>query len=330
MPVLDSESYQPPIWLKNHHLQTVYPSLMRRVTEVGYERERLELQDGDFLDLDWSRVGSQRLAVISHGLEGNSRKAYVLGMARALNRAGWDVLAWNFRGCSGIPNRLPRFYHNGDTGDLAAVVTRGVAQGGYRAVALVGFSMGGNITLNYLGGAGPAVDPAVAAGVAISVPCDLRGAAMELARPVHRIYMHYFLHSLLKKIRKKQSRFPELLNDTDFARIKDFHAFDSRYTAPLHGFADARDYWAKTSSLPRLEGITLPVLLVNARNDPFLSSSCYPVSEAGRSGELFLEMPGQGGHVGFAVRGAGGGYWSEHRAVAFLSSVLGLGALPRE
>lgn len=330
MPVLDSESCHPPFWLKNRHLQTVFPSLMRKVTGVGYERERLELADGDFLDLDWSRVGSQRLAVVSHGLEGNSSKAYVLGMARALNHAGWDVLAWNFRGCSGVPNRLPRFYHNGDTGDLAAVVTRGASSGRYGAMALVGFSMGGNITLNYLGGAGPPVEAAVTAAVAISVPCDLKGASLELARPVHRIYMHYFLRSLLGKIREKQAKFPELVNDDGYARIKDFHAFDSKYTAPLHGFADARDYWGKTSSLPRLEGIALPTLLINARNDPFLSRSCYPVELAERSGELFLEMPGHGGHVGFAACNAAGMYWSEERAVAFLSSVLGLDAPPPE
>ncbi len=319
MPLIAPSTYRPPLLFGNGHLQTIYPSLFRRVNGVRYRRERIYTPDDDFLDLDWSRVGSDKLAIISHGLEGNSHRAYVLGMVRAVNRAGWDALAWNYRGCSGEPNRLLRSYHSGATEDLHTVVEHARSLKLYREIALIGFSLGGNLTLKYGGERGEDIPPEVTRLVAISTPCDLASSARKMARPENRIYMIRFMRMLREKIRQKKQLMPGLISDEDFDKIRTFEDFDSRYTAPLHGFADAEDYWQKCSSRQFIPGITVPTLLINARNDPFLAPECYPIPEAEQHPLFFLEMPESGGHVGFISFNSGGIYWSERRTVAFLT-----------
>ncbi len=322
MPVLALSDYRPPFVLWNGHVQTVYPVLFRPMPKVSPVRERIVTADGDFLDLDWHRAegnGPACLAVISHGLEGHARKKYVAGMARALTRRGWDVLAWNFRGCSGEPNRLLRYYHSGDTADLHAVLTHGLGRRAYADAVLVGFSIGGNQLLKYLGEDPDRVPRAVRAAVAFSVPCDLAGGSRVLARPCNRLYMEYFLRSLRAKARLKNRLFGGLdLSGLD--SMTTFDAFDERFTAPLHGFAGAADYYRQASSLPHLAAIRVPTLLVNARDDPFLSPTCYPGEAAAASDRLFLETPISGGHVGFVERNRENLYWSERRAAAFFAA----------
>ncbi|MEJ5366051.1 MAG: alpha/beta fold hydrolase [Desulfosoma sp.] len=291
---------------------------MRLVRGVTYERERVETPDGDFLDLDWSCVGARRAAVLCHGLEGHSRRPYVLGMARALNRAGWDVCAVNYRGCSGIPNRKPSFYHSGMTEDLETVVRHVAESAGYPTLALVGFSLGGNLILKYLGERGRDVREQIRAAIAFSVPCDLAGSARAISRPQNRLYLRRFLRRLRKKIEAKQALFPELLSTAGYESIRTFEDFDNRYTAPLHGFRDAQDYYAKASAKPVLEHIAVPTLLVNALDDPFLSPECFPYREAYRSPRLVLETPIHGSHVGFYDLSRDSTLWSERRAAAFL------------
>ena len=315
MPLVPTSSYVPPPGFANPHLQTIWAGRLRRVPGPDYERERIATPDGDFLDLDWSRTGVERVAVVSHGLEGSTSRAYVRGMAQALNRHGWDALAWNLRGCSGEPNHNLRLYHSGATDDLDAVVQH--ALGRYDTVALVGFSLGGNMTLKYLGEQG--ADTPVAAAVALSVPVDLAASSVALARWENAVYMHYFLRSLRGKVRAKAAQFPDDIDATGLRSIRDFQGFDDRYTAPLHGFEDAADYWARSSSRPFLSSIRTPTLLVNAADDPFLASDCYPTDEARASDHVWLEVPDHGGHVGFVARG--GTYWSEARAAAFLNEV---------
>ncbi|MBN2428773.1 MAG: alpha/beta fold hydrolase, partial [Deltaproteobacteria bacterium] len=271
----DIPPYQSPWWLPSSHLQTVYPVLFRNIVLPPYGRERLELHDGDFLNLDWLLLGNKRLVIISHGLEGHSKRAYVMGMAQMAINEGWDVLAWNFRGCGGENNRLPRLYCNADTEDLHAVLSCAEARG-YSQIALVGFSMGANVNLLYLGREASRVPECVVAAVAISAPCDLKGCANALARPECKLYMKRFLAELRKKLEIKQRQFPHLISLEGYEKIKDFRGFDDRYTAPFHGFANAEDYWERCSCLPRLESIRVPTLLINAANDPFLSPSCYP------------------------------------------------------
>lgn len=319
MPLIGKSTYRAPIFLGNGHVQTIFPQLLRRVRTVDYQRERIATPDGDFLDLDWSRIGARRLTILSHGLEGNSSRTYIQGMVRALNQEGWDALAWNFRGCSGEPNATLRFYHSGATEDLQTVIEHVLQQRAYTAMALVGFSLGGNMILKYLGECAQRVPSIISGAVVFSVPCDLTAGSVQMARPENALYMKRFLHMLHEKIRAKMITLPGQIHDDGYERIKSFQQFDDRYTAPLHGFKSAADYWQRASSSPLIPFIRVPTLLVNAQNDPFLAGDCYPVREAEANPDFFLEMPASGGHVGFVTFNATGRYWSEARALAFLN-----------
>ncbi len=312
---LPPSPFHPPRWLRNPHLQTILPVLLPRRFRFVYERERLELADGDFVDLDWLRRGRSRLAIVCHGLEGCTANGYVRGIAAALDAAGWDVLAWNFRGCSGEPNRLPRSYHSGDTGDLAAVIARAARH--CSTLALIGYSLGGNVILKYLGEAPP--HPAVRSAAAISVPVDLASSARALdERPGNRLYLARFMKTLVAKIEAKAARFPAAIDARGVRAIRTFAEFDDRYTARLHGFRDAADYWQRSSARQYLPGITVPTLLLSARDDPFLTAASFPEPEATLNPALTLEAPAHGGHCGFLDWPHGLRRWSERRIVEFL------------
>ncbi len=321
MPLIQSSSYRAPLFFRNGHLQTIYPTIGRKLSPALYQRERIITPDDDFLDLDWSRVGSRKLALLSHGLEGNTYRHYMIGMATRMNRHGWDALAWNYRACSGEINRRLRMYHNGCIDDLDCVIQHALSTGLYDAVVLIGFSLGGNLTLMYLGSMGGNVDQRIHGSVAFSVPCDLKAGALELAKTKNCFYMKQFLVSLHRKIRLKMEQMPGIIHDDGYDRIKDFRGFDDRYTAPINGFKDAEDYWEKCSSKKFLSTIQIPTLIVNAVDDPFLADACYPIEQAMNSRYVFLEMPVHGGHVGFVQFNEEGNYWSENRAAEFLGSV---------
>jgi predicted alpha/beta-fold hydrolase len=301
----------------------LFPRICRRVIAPAVFRERIATPDDDFLDLDWTGRNADRLAIVSHGLEGCSRSVYVLGMMRALTAAGWDCLAWNFRGCSGEMNRQCLLYHSGVSDDLDVVVRHALRAHPADAVALIGFSLGGNVTLKYLGEAPERVPGRVGAAVAISVPCHLNSGARKLAEPGNHIYMRYFLKSLARKARLKAAQFPGRLNLAGLDAMTTFAEFDGQITAPLHGFASAEDYWTRASSRQFLPAIQVPTLLLNARNDPFLTPECFPVTEAVANSHLHLEAPANGGHVGFPNGWLGARSWCECRAVAFLGRHLG-------
>ena len=228
MPVVNHSSYNSPIWLRNGHLQTIWPVLFRNPPLPSLWRERLETPDGDFIDIDHipacAGIRSGRVAILSHGLEGNSTRRYMLGMAEALNRRGWDVVARNFRGCSGEMNHTLPLYHGGETDDLHLVVQYCVSLG-YGSIVLVGFSMGGNQTLKYLGERDRTIPSQVSAAVAVSVPCDMEGAAEVLSLPSRAPYMAYFLRTLRRKVKEKHSRFPDRI-DIDGLSLQ-------RYKKPL-------------------------------------------------------------------------------------------------
>jgi predicted alpha/beta-fold hydrolase len=303
----------------NPHVQTVFPSLFRRVSGVHYQRHRIDTPDNDFLDLDKSTVGSRRLAIILHGLEGDSSRAYVLGMVKAVNKRGWDALVVNFRGCSGVSNKRVRFYHSGDTQDLETVISYVTANEKYSELALIGFSLGGNVILKYLGERGTQTNSLITKAVAFSVPCHLESSSNHLAKSANKIYLKRFLRLLRKKIRMKMAIMPEQISDHDYRTIKTFKEFDDRYTAPMFGFSGAEDYWRKASSKPFLASISIPTLLVNAADDPFLTDLCYPTEEAKNNPGFFLEIPKFGGHVGFMAFNPTREYWSESRTVSFLA-----------
>jgi predicted alpha/beta-fold hydrolase len=316
MPVINSH-FDPPWPLRNGHLQTILPAFLRWRTKVAYQRERLELADGDFLDLDWLPSESDRLAILSHGLEGSSYDIVMRGMAAALHRAGWNVLAWNYRGCSEEMNRLPRLYHSGETTDLATVVEHAGER--FPILALVGFSLGGNLVLKYLGETRP--HRAVTAGVALSPPVDLASSARALdQRPGNRIYLRRLIASLVRKVKVKARHFPEQIDVTRARGIHGFEDFDGRFTAPVHGFRDAADYWTKCSSQQFLPEITVPTLLLSAQDDPFLTLESFPFAEAEQSERLFLEAPEIGGHLGFIDTWNGTQTWAERRVIEFLNN----------
>jgi predicted alpha/beta-fold hydrolase len=317
MPLIRS-SFHPPPLLRNGHLQTILGAVLRRRMDAGFERERLELPDGDFLDLRWLRRGSDRLAILSHGLEGSADDGCMRGMAVALRKAGWDALAWNYRGCGSEPNRLARFYHSGETADLETVVRHGASRG-YSRIALIGFSLGGNLTLKYLGEAPP--HPTVVAAAAISAPIDLAASADVLDQYWgNRIYLRRFMRRLLAKVEAKAVRFPDKFDVRGCRSIRSFQQFDDRFTAPLHGFRDAADYWARSSALQFLPRITVPALLVSALDDPFLAPSCFPMAEAEHNAAVYLEAPRSGGHLGFLDLRHGFQPWTESRVPEFLQN----------
>jgi predicted alpha/beta-fold hydrolase len=323
MPVLPMPHLKVPFWQFNGHVQSIYPSLMRKVKFTYARRERLELTDGDFIDLDWSVETKQnnKLVIITHGLEGDSGRHYVTGTASIFAENGFDALGWNCRSCSGEMNRLPRFYHHGDAGDLRRVIQYAVEQYGYDQIVLVGFSMGGSLSFRAVSEQPDQVAEQVKAVIGFSVPCSLKGSVDALSTKENKIYLNRFLKKLGKKIQLKAALFPDQISDAGYASIKDFVDFDNRYTAPLHGYINALDFYEKASVGPLLKNVRIPSLIVQAKNDPFLLPNCMPVEDAENNPNLFLEMPEQGGHCGFMESNKSYS-WAEKRALAFALTII--------
>lgn len=306
------------LFSRNGHFETIMPALLRKVN-IAYQREEFTLPDGDFIDLDFLRhPATERLLVLFHGLEGSSQSQYIKGMARHFFALGWDVCAVNFRSCSGRMNALLRSYHSGATEDVEAVMNH-LASLPYNTIAAGGFSLGGNALLKYLGE--PSLKPPqLQSAFAFSVPVDLAGSSREMALPHNAVYMRRFLKSLTRKMRQKAKQFPGKVDLHHIDAMTTFAEFDSKYTAPMHGFNDADDYYSRCNALQYLQTITIPTLLVNAANDPFLSDSCYPHRVAADHPNLYFERPDFGGHVGFSRRILFETYWSERYAAAFVSA----------
>jgi len=319
MPVIHNSSYQSPFFFSNRHVQTIFPVLFRGGPRIRYDRERIATEDGDFLDIDWSCVNSTRLVIQLHGLEGDSGRIYMRGMCRALNRRQWDVVSLNFRGCSNEPNRMARAYHSGDTVDLTNVLAHVERLRKYEHLALVGFSLGGNIVLKYLGESGSEVPRQLVGAAALSVPCDLEASSEVLNRLSNRLYRRRFVNMLCGKIRAKSTLYPGLVSAEHIASISSIVDFDNFYTARIHHFKDAVDYYRQSSCKQFLKNIRVRSLLINALDDPFLSAECYPYEEARDNVNLFLEVPKHGGHLGFVSFPFGGEYWHERRVADFLS-----------
>lgn len=317
MPLINHTSYSGPPILFNGHLQTIFPALFRKPLALPFERERISTPDGDFLDLDWLRNDHRKLVIISHGLEGDSRRPYMCGMAKHFFQNGHDVLAWNFRGCSGELNSLPFFYHSGATYDLDAVVRH--AEKNYAQIFLIGFSLGGNLTLKYLGEPTPKSEK-IKKAVTISVPLDLKSSCTKISTGENIIYSNRFLKTLKLKVQQKAIVFPAQIPTKGLREIKTLKEFDDRYTGPLHGFKNADHYYEQCSSLYFLEGIKVPTLVLNAMNDPFLSNACFPLELAAKLDHVYMEFPDIGGHVGFSPRRRSEIYWSEKRAFEFINS----------
>lgn len=317
MPVLKSKKYNPSFIFKYHHFSTIYPSLFRQVKEVKYQRERITTPDADFLDLDWSRVGGKKIIITLHGLEGSSDSNYILGMNRIFNQHNWDAVTLNFRGCSGEVNLLRRGYHSGETTDLDFVINTIFEKYDYEEMVLIGFSLGGNVALKYVGEKGKNIHPKIKKAVGISAPVDLVGCTAEIEKSHNYIYLQRFLKSLKEKFKLKQHLYADL-NAERILSAKTFGDFDENLTAPVHGFASAKDYWEKSSSRNFFQNLAIPTLLVNAKDDSFLSDSCYPFEAAKSNPNLHLLAPKFGGHVGFPQSHPKGFYWSEEQVLDFV------------
>lgn len=314
--MVTSSTYKRPTFLFNRHLETIYPALFRRVDPLPFRRERIRTPDGDFLDLDWLAGNDSSLVIICHGLEGDSRRPYMQGMARAVNsRTGKPVLAWNYRGCSGEMNSTNRFYHSGATEDLETVIQHAQSNG-FTEVHLIGFSLGGNIVLKY---AGERETPELKSVVALSVPVHLESSSRKMMKWYNFAYTQRFLKSLKQKVRSKNAVIPVNILAKDIDKLDHIFHFDDVVTAPIHGFKDASDYYTQCSSLYFLPRIRVPTRIINAQNDPFLSEECFPVDVARAHPFINLDMPLKGGHVGFYSKG--GLYWSEEQVVEFLTQV---------
>ena len=318
MPFFQQPAFKPPLLQYNGHLQTILPSLFRKVNFNYQQRERMELPDGDFVDLDWFRVSpeNKKLVIITHGLEGDSRRHYVTGMAKLFSENGYDALGWNCRSCSGEINRVLRFYHHGDTNDLRQVIAYAIEKYQYQEIVLIGFSMGGSLSLRAVAEFPEQVPDEIKTVIAFSVPCDLLSSVHALATGFNTVYAKRFLRKLGAKIKAKEKMFPGHINADGYEHIDNFIDFDNHYTAPLHGYKDAYDFYEKASVKPLLKNICIPTLMVQARNDSFLLGECYCIQEAESNPNLFLEMPEQGGHCGFMMRDSEYS-WAELRALAF-------------
>lgn len=309
--------YQPPFFLYNAHLQTIFPSILRKVIGVSYIREKLPTPDEDFLDLDWSKGNGESIVIVSHGLEGSSKRPYVQGMVKIFNDQGWDALAWNFRSCGGEINRQKRFYHSGATDDLDLVVQHVKATGRYKRIVLVGFSLGGNLTLKYLGECGADAQRSIDKAIVFSVPLHLHSSSDKISERSNYIYTRRFLRNLKAKVLAKAALMPEHFELSRLAGVKSMLDFDNAYTAPLHGFDDAASYYEACSSVYFLKDIQVPSLIINAQNDPFLSEQCFPKEEVKANPFITLEIPKEGGHCGFCIFNKQNYYWSELKAMQF-------------
>jgi predicted alpha/beta-fold hydrolase len=293
------DGFYPSFLLRNGHFGTVWPTLFR-TTKFDFARERITTPDNDFIDLDWSINQSSKLMIIGHGLEGSSNGTYVKGLAKNASDNGFDILAINWRGCSGEQNTKFESYHTGKSADLKVIIDHVLKNCSYSAIYYAGFSMGGNIGLKYAGEMNQQINPRIKAICAISTPVDLESSSLQLAKKKNKVYMFRFLRTLKKKYLEKIQLFPESeLNTEKILQAKTFIEFDEYFTAPANGFLNAVDYWHKSSSLPYLKDIRVKTLILNAKNDPFLSPKCFPYQAVKFNPYLELQTPEYGGHVGF-------------------------------
>ncbi|MBB6005566.1 YheT family hydrolase [Arcicella rosea] len=340
MPIIQT-CYKPSHIWKDAHFSTIYPSTLRKVTGIQYKRERIELWDGDFLDLDWSMAKSsipnvktkkkkaivlpenvqpsKSLAILSHGFLGNSTRPYLLGGVKAFNAIGWDALAWNHRGLSGENNRLERITIHGGSDDLEAVINHTLSKGIYEEIVLVGYSKGANITLKYAGEKGSEIPKEIKKIVGISSPTDLQGSVDAMGKS--GFYAERFKGKLLKFLKNRW----ELIDNQmfkEFEKYKFLDDFTNNYIAPLHGMKDAEEYYEQCAAAPHVPKIRIPTFILNAKNDPVLSESCAMLDVAKDSDYIFSEYPNYGGHCGFYASNPEGLYYGDKRMIEFVEGKI--------
>lgn len=316
MPILQS-SYSPSLIWRNPHVSTIYSSAFRKVNGINYTRGRLELSDGDFLDLDWSKSSKNnlKLAVFTHGFLGNSTRPYVLGGVKAFNLSNYDALVWNHRGLGGENNRFEKITTHGSSEELEQVITYVLSKKQYTEIILVGYSKGGNICMKYAGEKSANIPSEIKKIIAISSPTDLQGSVDAMGRK--GFYTERFKTKLIKFLLNRS----ELIDShmlKDFSKFKYLDDFTDNYIAPLHGFKNGRDYYEHCAAMPVVDKIRIPTFILNAKNDPVLSESCAMLDLAKHSDYIFTEVPNYGGHCGFYQSNPDEIYWSDRRMVEFV------------
>lgn len=312
--------YIPPILLQNGHLNTIFTSQFRKEPIVNYTRKKLITPDNDFLMIDCiEQTVKNKLVIILHGLESNTDQAYMKGAAKILSQNDFSVVAVNFRSCSGQPNLRYHSYHTGKTDDLDFIIKQ--VEKEYNEIYLLGFSLGGNLILNYLGEQKENILPKIKKAMAISAPCHFYDTAIHLIHtPSNIIYRKRFLTRLKNKLRDKVKTFPNKISLEGINEIKTLQDYDNYYTAPAHGFDNAMDYWTRCSSINKLSNIQIPTLLLNAQDDPFLTPSCFPIEFAKDHSFFDLKMPRHGGHVGFYEKNKENILWHEKQIISFFEN----------
>lgn len=316
-------AYRAPAWLPGGNLQTLYPALLARRPPVDYHRQRWNTPDGDFIDLDWTVnpvTADAPLAVLFHGLEGSSNSHYARSLMYAVVARGWRGVVVHFRGCSGELNRLPRAYHSGDSAEIDWILRRLQTRHPDRPLYAVGVSLGGNALLKWLGEQGMSASVTLRAAAAVSAPIDLHAAGDTLGRGFNMAYTKNFLWTMKRRSLARLAAHPGLFDARKMLATRTLREFDNLVTAPLHGFRDVDDYYDRASSKPLLVKITVPTLLLNARNDPFLPAVVLPVA-GDLSTAITAEFPETGGHVGF-INGTfpGSMTWLPQRLLGFFSA----------
>jgi len=298
MPILKSD-FSPTLPFKNGHFNTMYRPLFMKDT-CNYLRKRVTTWDEDFIDLDFSLVGSETLVLLIHGLEGSSESKYMASTSNFLNNKGLDTVCFNLRSCSGEDNLLLATYHSGKTEDVDFIVNHLLNSYDYKNLILIGFSLGGNLTLKYMGEYKMKLSDKIKGAIAVSVPIDIATAEVEMEKLKNKLYVEMFFKTMKNKVLEKAYKFPEFNLDKDkLFKATKFKHLEYLYTVPVFGFKSPDDYWKKASSKPYISKIDRPTILINAKDDTFLSAECYPRKEAIQSKYFFLEIPNFGGHVGF-------------------------------
>jgi len=328
MALLKDNTFTPKPLFRNKHFNTLYRTLSTKPYDykVNYKRERINTPDGDFIDLDISSVQSKHSVIAIHGLEGSAQSLYILSLVKYLNSQQIDVVSVNLRGCAGQDNKFLYAYHAGFTQDLECVVNHITKNYTYQSISLLGYSLGGNMVLKYMGEKALNVPEIVKCCVAVSAPCDLEDSSKELAKKSNFIYMTAFLKSVKEKARLKFKQFPNhKLDNKNILASKNFFEFDNYFTAPIFGYKSAQDLYQSNSCKPFLKAIKKPTLLLTALDDPFLGNKCYPLDEAHNHKHFDLLTTKYGGHVGFNSRfKRTENLWAEKFITAYIKEHIGL------
>jgi predicted alpha/beta-fold hydrolase len=320
--MLSFAAYKPTFWFRNAHINTLFGAVFRRMPVPKYVRERYSLPDGDFLNLDWLKQQSKQLVIVIHGLDGDSSSHHVMGMSNVFSAAQYDVLAFNFRGSGQELNKYLKGNHSGETDDLRTVIQYIIQQNKYTSINLIGYSLGANVILKYLGEEHLNISSVIKRAAVVSVPCELGDSSRQMKSWASLAYMWYFLRTLKPIAIKKSTLFPGHFDLKKVLQSHTFVAYDTTFTTPVYGFESVTDYYQQASSIGYLSRISIPTFILQAEDDTFLSKTSFPIDIAKQHPFVQLEISKYGGHVGFSERNGNVGSWAELRIRDFIDGTF--------